>query len=108
MIPVITQDADSKDVLMFAWMNKEALQRTLRDNQMTYWSRSLESFWVKGESSGHTQALVSMAFDCDGDVVLCQVKQQGAACHTGRRDCFYLQVDSDNQCVVIKGEANIL
>lgn len=108
MIPVITQDADSKDVLMFAWMNKEALQRTLRDNQMTYWSRSRESFWVKGESSGHTQALVSMAFDCDGDVVLCQVKQQGAACHTGRRDCFYLQVDSDNQCVVIKGEANIL
>jgi len=84
LIPVITQDADGKHVLMFAWMNKEALLLTLSTKQMTYWSRSRQQLWIKGETSGHTQALVSMSFDCDGDVILCQVTQSGAACHTGR------------------------
>ena len=99
LIPVITQDAKSRQVLMFAWMNREALDQTLATGRMTYWSRSREKLWVKGESSGHTQTLVSMSIDCDGDVLLCQVRQQGAACHTGRADCFYLSVDRDSQQV---------
>lgn len=105
LIPVITQDAKTKDVLMFAWMNKEALDMTLSTQRMTYWSRSRNQLWIKGETSGHTQAMVSMAFDCDGDVVLCLVNQSGAACHTGRRDCFYLEVDIEQQKIVIKGDA---
>ena len=105
LIPVITQDATSKDVLMFAWMNKESLEITLTTKRMTYWSRSRNQLWKKGETSGHTQALISMAFDCDGDVVLCQVDQSGAACHTGRPDCFYLNVDIENRQVRIIGDA---
>ncbi|MGX9415727.1 phosphoribosyl-AMP cyclohydrolase [Vibrio sp. WJH972] len=105
LIPVITQDAKTKDVLMFAWMNKEALDMTLSTQRMTYWSRSRNQLWIKGETSGHTQAMVSMAFDCDGDVVLCLVNQSGAACHTGRKDCFYLDVDIKAQQIVIKGDA---
>ena len=105
LIPVITQDATSKDVLMFAWMNKESLEHTLSTKRMTYWSRSRNKLWIKGETSGHTQALVSMAFDCDGDTILCQVDQSGAACHTGRPDCFYLKVDIDQQQVLISGDS---
>ena len=101
LIPVITQDATSRQVLMFAWMNREALDQTLATGRMTYWSRSRDELWVKGESSGHTQTLVSMAIDCDGDVLLCQVEQKGAACHTGRVDCFYLSVDRERQQVRI-------
>lgn len=105
LIPVITQDAISKDVLMFAWMNKTSLQHTLNTQKVTYWSRSRQQLWVKGESSGHTQTLVSMAFDCDGDTVLCQVKQSGPACHTGRPNCFYLKVDDEKNKVFIMGDA---
>ncbi len=105
LIPVITQDAKSKDVLMFAWMNKEALELTLSTKRMTYWSRSRKQLWIKGETSGHTQSLVSMAFDCDGDTVLCQVSQSGAACHTGRPNCFYLKVDTEHRQVVVCGDA---
>lgn len=105
LIPVITQDADTKEVLMFAWMNKKSIHQTLTTQRMTYWSRSRQQYWVKGESSGHTQELVSMAFDCDGDVILCHVKQAGAACHTGRPNCFYLKVDAENRRVVIAGDA---
>ena len=104
LLPVITQDATSKDVLMFAWMNKEALALTLSTSRMTYWSRSRNQLWIKGETSGHTQVLVSMAFDCDGDTILCQVDQTGAACHTGRPDCFYLKVDIENGQVLIDGD----
>lgn len=99
LIPVITQDATSKTVLMLAWMNKDALSQTLATKRMTYWSRSRNELWVKGETSGHTQSLVSMSFDCDGDAILCQVNQVGAACHTGRTDCFYLNVDIENKQV---------
>lgn len=95
LIPVITQDATTNEVLMFAWMNKEALQKTLSTKRMTYWSRSREELWLKGETSGHTQELVAMSFDCDGDVILCKVNQQGAACHTGRKSCFYWAVNSE-------------
>lgn len=107
LIPVIAQDAFSKDVLMFAWMNKAALEQTLSTQRMTYWSRSRQKFWVKGESSGHTQALVSMAFDCDGDTILCQVDQVGAACHTGRKNCFYLNVDTVTEKVIVMGDASV-
>ena len=102
LIPVITQDATSKAVLMMAWMNRSALEQTLNSGRMTYWSRSRNAFWIKGETSGHTQELVNMSFDCDGDAILCQVNQRGAACHTGRRDCFYLSVDREYKRVFIK------
>ena len=106
LIPVITQDTTSKDVLMFAWMNRQALERTLSTKCMTYWSRSRKRLWMKGETSGHTQILVSMAFDCDGDAILCLVEQSGAACHTGRPDCFYLEVDPERARVLISGDAS--
>lgn len=93
LLPVITQDAVSKEVLMLAWMNKTALSETLLTGYVTYWSRSRNQLWVKGETSGHTQELVSLSFDCDGDAILCRVNQKGAACHTGRKHCFYLQAD---------------
>ena len=104
LIPVITQDALSKQVLMMAWMNLEALKKTLDTGRITYWSRSRNAFWIKGESSGYTQELVNMSFDCDGDVVLCQVNQIGPACHTGRPNCFYLKVDSENNQIEIVGD----
>jgi len=104
LIPVITQEATSKDVLMMAWMNHSALEQTLTTGRMTYWSRSRKAFWVKGESSGHTQELVEMSFDCDGDVILCLVRQTGPACHTGRPNCFYLKVDAENSQVRIIGD----
>lgn len=107
LIPVVTQDATNKNILMLAWMNKKALQQTLSTKRMTYWSRSRQQLWVKGETSGHTQALVAMAFDCDGDAILCQVDQSGAACHTGRPDCFYLKLDLEQQRVVISGNASL-
>ncbi len=102
LIPVITQDHSTGDVLMFAWMNEESLRQTIELRRMTYWSRSRRQLWLKGETSGHFQHLVSMAFDCDGDAIVCRVDQQGAACHTGRNDCFYLQVDLDNKQVNVR------
>jgi len=104
LIPVITQDASSNTVLMMAWMNKSALEKTINTGRMTYWSRSRNRLWIKGETSGHTQELVNMSFDCDGDAILCEVSQKGAACHTGRPDCFYLSVDRKHKRVCIKGE----
>jgi len=91
LIPVIAQDADTKDVLMFAWMNREALSETLSTGRMCYFSRSRNSLWRKGESSGHAQQLKELRTDCDGDVLLALIEQKGAACHTYRRSCFYLK-----------------
>lgn len=105
LIPVIAQDATSKDIRMFAWMNKESLIKTIATKRMTYWSRSRNQFWIKGETSGHTQTIKSMAFDCDGDVILCQIDQVGAACHTGRPGCFYLNVNFEQSQVTIAGDA---
>jgi len=99
LIPVITQDATSREVLMLAWMNKTAIIKTLDSGSMTYWSRSRHQYWVKGETSGHRQELVSLSIDCDGDAILCQVNQSGVACHTGRRHCFYLEADNSKQKV---------
>ncbi len=88
LIAAIVQQHDSGEVLMLAWMDEEALRRTLDSGLATYWSRSRRSYWVKGETSGHYQHVRSVALDCDGDAVLLQVDQVGVACHTGTRSCF--------------------
>ena len=92
LIPCITQDATTLQVLMMAWMNADAVDRTLQSGKVTYWSRSRQAFWVKGETSGHTQALVDLRYDCDQDCLLALVHQVGPACHTGRISCFYTSV----------------
>lgn len=89
LIPVITQDALSGEVLMFAYANQEALQKTLETKQAHYWSRSRQELWHKGATSGHYQDIQDVRFDCDEDAVLYRVNQTGAACHTGERSCFY-------------------
>lgn len=89
LIPAIAQDHASGQILMMAWMNADAVQRTLETGRVTYWSRSRQAFWVKGESSGHVQKLVDFRIDCDRDCVLVVVEQTGPACHTMRRSCFY-------------------
>jgi len=96
LIPCIAQQFDTKEVLMMAWMNKASLLETIETGQVCYWSRSRQSFWRKGESSGHRQTLVKMTADCDGDTLLAYVDQKGAACHTYRRDCFYFELASDS------------
>ncbi len=92
LIPAIAQDARSGEVLMLAWMNEGAVTRTLETGRVTYWSRSRNAFWVKGETSGHVQKLVDFRFDCDRDCLLVLVQQEGPACHTNRRSCFYTAV----------------
>ena len=89
LIPAIAQDHATGDVLMMAWMNAESVARTLATGRVTYWSRSRQSFWIKGETSGHVQKLVDFRVDCDRDCVLVLVEQAGPACHTNRRSCFY-------------------
>ena len=92
LIPAIAQDATSREVLMLAWMNADSIAQTLETGRVTYWSRSRQAFWIKGETSGNTQELVDFRFDCDQDCLLVLVNQTGPACHTGRRDCFYRAV----------------
>lgn len=89
LIAAIAQDASTDEVLMIAWMNEEALNKTLETKRATYFSRSRNSLWVKGETSGHFQDVVEIKFDCDGDAVLMKVNQTGAACHSGKRSCFH-------------------
>ena len=95
LVPVIAQDAGSGRVLMFAWMNREALQLTAQQGHAVYWSRSRQRLWHKGESSGHQQKVREIRLDCDNDVILLQVEQQGGiACHTGRESCFYQRLEN--------------
>ena len=89
LVAAIAQDAETGEVLMLAWMNAEALSRTLTTGRATYWSRSRGEIWVKGGTSGHTQEVVEVRVDCDQDAVLLKVRQTGGACHTGRESCFY-------------------
>ena len=89
LIPCIAQDHASGEVLMMAWMNADAVVQTLDTGRVTYWSRSRQSFWIKGETSGHVQRLVELRVDCDRDCLLALVEQEGPACHTNRRSCFY-------------------
>ncbi|QOR72677.1 phosphoribosyl-AMP cyclohydrolase [Ruania alkalisoli] len=88
LVCVVVQDDDSGEVLMVAWMNDEALRRTLTEGRVTYWSRSRQEYWRKGDTSGHVQYVRSVAIDCDGDALLLRVEQIGPACHTGTRSCF--------------------
>jgi len=93
LVPVIAQDADSGRVMMFAWMNREALARTADEGRAVYWSRSRRKLWPKGEESGHVQKVKSIRLDCDGDVILLDIEQVGGlACHTGRESCFYKEL----------------
>ncbi|WP_291736436.1 phosphoribosyl-AMP cyclohydrolase [Leisingera sp. F5] len=102
LIPCIAQDEASGEVLMMAWMNADAVARTLETRKVTYWSRSRQSFWVKGETSGHVQELVDLRIDCDRDCLLALVRQTGAACHTNRRTCFYTAVRGGEEIELMK------
>lgn len=96
LVPVIAQDYQSGEILMFAWMNREALRVTASDKVAVYWSRSRQKLWRKGEESGHTQKVHDIRIDCDEDVILIKVEQVGGiACHTGRQSCFYRKLDQD-------------
>ncbi len=92
LIPCIAQDHTTGEVLMFAWMNADAVAQTLETGRVTYWSRSRAAFWVKGETSGHVQRLVDLRIDCDRDCLLALVDQTGPACHTNRRSCFFTAI----------------
>lgn len=93
LVPVVVQDHLTKQVLMLAWMNAESLRMTMTTGAVTYWSRSRQELWRKGATSGHTQALMALALDCDGDALLATVLQTGPACHTGAPSCFFKKVD---------------
>ncbi len=106
LVPAIAQQHDSSEVLMTAWMNREAVTETLRTGQVHYYSRSRNKLWRKGETSGQTQNLVRFRIDCDGDTVLVQVDQTGVACHTGRHSCFFNQVSADGIEVIAEVEVD--
>ena len=93
LIPAIVQEQSTGRVLMMAWMNKASLEKTIESGNTCFWSRSRQKFWIKGETSGHTQAVKDIAFDCDGDTLLIQVEQVGAACHEGYKSCFFRSVE---------------
>lgn len=102
LIPAIAQDIETDEVLMIAWMNAEAVRRTLESGRVTYWSRSRQAFWVKGETSGHFQELAEMRVDCDRDSLLLRVRQIGPACHTNRYSCFYNAVRDDAEVEIME------
>lgn len=97
LVPVIAQEAASGEILMFAWMNRDALARTVETGEAVYWSRSRKKLWHKGEESGHTQKVLELRLDCDEDVVLLKIEQVGGiACHTGRHSCFFQKFDGED------------
>ena len=101
LVPAIAQDATSGDILMVAWMNREALRKTVELGEAVYWSRSRKKLWHKGEESGHTQQVKEIRLDCDEDVVLLKIDQSGGiACHTGRRSCFFQRLEQDKWVTV--------
>ncbi|MDZ7909443.1 MAG: phosphoribosyl-AMP cyclohydrolase [Gemmobacter sp.] len=101
LIPAIAQDHATGEVLMMAWMNAASIARTLDTGNVTYWSRSRQAFWAKGETSGHVQRLVELRLDCDRDCLLLQVTQDGPACHTNRRSCFYTAVRQGDETEIM-------
>jgi phosphoribosyl-AMP cyclohydrolase len=101
LIPAIIQEQKTGRVLMMAWMNRAALEKTIATGRTHFWSRSRQKFWMKGETSGHVQRVGDIAFDCDGDVLLIQVEQTGAACHEGYQSCFFRSVEKDGKSVKI-------
>jgi phosphoribosyl-AMP cyclohydrolase len=106
LVPAIAQQHDSGEVLMMAWMNRDAIVQTLRSKQAVYWSRSRGKLWRKGETSGQTQAVMDFRIDCDGDTILLLVDQEGVACHTGRRSCFFNAVRSRQVSVIAAPEVD--
>lgn len=100
LVPVIAQQHDTGEVLMMAYMNRDAIEETLNKERVCYWSRSRQAFWRKGESSGQVQHLVDLRLDCDGDTILALVDQEGVACHTGRRNCFFRAVRGDELATI--------
>lgn len=101
LIPAIIQDAANGQVLMMAWMNRAALEKTVETRRTWFWSRSRQKYWMKGETSGHVQVVKDVAYDCDGDTVLIQVEQTGAACHEGYRSCFFRSIQEQGHASVI-------
>ena len=95
LIPAIVQEQSTGRVLMMAWMNRASIEKTIATRKTHFWSRSRQKFWMKGESSGHTQEVKDIAFDCDGDTLLIQVEQIGAACHEGYKSCFFRSIEGD-------------
>ncbi|NQV48333.1 MAG: phosphoribosyl-AMP cyclohydrolase [Rhodospirillaceae bacterium] len=106
LIPAIAQQHDSGEVLMMAWMNREAVFETLQTGQACYYSRSRGKLWRKGESSGQTQAVMNFRWDCDGDTVLLLVEQTGVACHTGRHNCFFNAVSDGKPAIIAEPEVD--
>jgi phosphoribosyl-AMP cyclohydrolase len=100
LIPCVAQDHATAEVLMVAWMNAASVKATLETGKVTYWSRSRAEFWVKGDTSGHHQRLVELRLDCDRDCLLVLVEQQGPACHTGRRSCFYTAIRGNDEVIL--------
>ena len=99
LVTAIAQDYETGQILMVAYMNRESLEKTLETGKMTYWSRSRKQLWIKGEHSGHFQRVQEFRIDCDGDALLFAVTQEGGACHTGYRSCFYRRWDGEQWCV---------
>jgi phosphoribosyl-AMP cyclohydrolase len=101
LVPAIVQDAETKEVLMLAYMNSESWEVTLKTGKATYWSRSRQSLWMKGETSGNVQLVKNIFIDCDNDTILLQIEQLGgAACHTGHKSCFYRKLDGGDFIIV--------
>ena len=101
LIPAIVQDSRNGRVLMMAWMNRDSVLKTVETGRTVFWSRSRKSFWIKGEISGNVQRVKDLAFDCDGDTLLIQVEQEGAACHEGFRSCFFRSIRSEGNGVEV-------
>ena len=104
LITAIIQDSDNNEVLMVGYMNREAVRRTLESSRVCFWSRSRQKYWVKGETSGHTQDVQSVAFDCDADALLIKVEQKGGACHEGYRSCFFREVSPNGNAARVIGK----
>ena len=101
LIPAIIQEQSTGRVLMMAWMNRDALAKTIETGKTWFWSRSRQKYWMKGESSGHVQQVQGIAFDCDGDTLLIQVTQEGAACHEGYHSCFFRSIEDGGAAVSV-------
>jgi phosphoribosyl-AMP cyclohydrolase len=104
LIPAVVQDVQNSEVLMVAYMNREAVERTIQSGRATYWSRSRQQYWVKGETSGNIQLVRELYVDCDQDCILVKVEQVGAACHEGYRSCFFRKVSTDGDMLETIGE----
>lgn len=104
LVAAVAQEVHSKEVLMVGWMDRTAIERTLSEGYACYWSRSRQTYWRKGETSGHLQTLVELRLDCDGDAILLLVEQTGPACHTNRPTCFYLTVEGESVRVTTESQ----